>query len=351
VRVHQFHPVLAPGDAMGNHVFALERKLRDWGHQPASYAIEAKPGVVGVQPYRRLFRTVRPEDLLILHYSMGHEVFDQLVKLPGRKVLVYHNVTPPEFFSGINPHAAAFAQLGRTQLRSLAGSVDLAVGVSEYNRRELEEAGFEPTATVPILIDWDALAVPPDEGVLAAWAAARTKLLFVGRISPNKRHDDLIRMLAYYRRCIDPEARLLLVGSYRDQPQYHARVSSLARELGLADAVTFAGAVPLPQLVAYYASASVFISLSEHEGFCVPLLEAMHFRLPVVAYDAAAIGETAGDAAILLRRKDLAEAAEACALAIESAELRRSLIAAGERRVQDFASERVAQRTREVLGL
>ena len=377
MRVHQFHPVLASGDAMSNHVFALERKLREWGHQPASYAIEAKPGVTGVLPYRRLFRTVRPEDLLILHYSMGHEVFDQLVKLPGRKVLVYHNVTPPEFFSGINPHAAAFAQLGRTQLRSLVGKVDLAVGVSEYNRRELADAGFEPTATVPILIDWDALAVPPDEGVLAAWGggargagnagnaaagnaaagnaaagnAGRTTLLFVGRVSPNKRHDDLIRMLAYYRRCIDPKAHLLLVGSYRDQPQYHARVASLARELGLADAVTFTGPVPVSHLVAYYASASVFISLSEHEGFCVPLLEAMHFRLPIVAYDAAAVGETAGDAAILLPRKDLAEAAEACALAIESGELRRSLIAAGERRVADFASERVALRTREVLGL
>ena len=177
------------------------------------------------------------------------------------------------------------------------------------------------------------------------------KLLFVGRLSPNKRQDDLIRMLAYYRACIEPHARLLLVGSYHDQRQFQARLTALARELGLANAVTFTGAVPFSHLVAYYASASVFISLSEHEGFCVPLLEAMHFRLPVIAYDAAAVGETAGDAAILLRRKDLAEAAEACALAIESGELRRSLIAAGERRVAEFASERVAQRTREVLGL
>ena len=349
--VHQFHPVLAPGDAMSNHVFALERHLREWGHEPASYAIEAKPGVSGVLPYRRLFRTVKPDDLLILHFSMGHEVFDQLVKLPGRKVLVYHNVTPSEFFAGINPHAAAFAQLGRAQLRLLAGTVDLAVGVSEYNRRELEESGFEPTATVPILIDWDAYAVPPDEGVLAVWSAVRTKLLFVGRVSPNKRHDDLIRMLAYYRRCIDPEAHLLLVGSYTDQPQYHARVASLARELGLAGAVTFTGSVTLPQIVAYYRSASAFVSLSEHEGFGVPLLEAMRFRLPVVAYDAAAVAETVGDAAILLRRKDLAEAAEACALTIERPELRRSLVEAGERRVAEFASDRVAARTREVLAL
>ena len=336
---------------MSNHVFALERQLRAWGHEPFSYAIEAKPGVTGVQPYRRLFRTAAAGDLLVLHFSMGHEVFDQLVKLPGRKVLVYHNVTPPEFFAGINPHAAAFAQLGRSQLRSLAGTVDLAVGVSEYNRRELEEAGFERTATVPILIDWDAYDVPADEGVLAAWSAATTKLLFVGRISPNKRHDDLIRMLTYYRACIDPEAQLLLVGSYRDQPRYHARVASLARELGLAAAVTFTGSVPLPHLVAYYATASAFVSLSEHEGFGVPLLEAMRFRLPVVAYDAAAVGETVGGAGILLARKDLAEAAEACALTIERPPLRRALIEAGERRIAELATDLVAARTREVFAL
>jgi len=112
--VHQFHPVLAPGDAMSDHVFALRERLRGWGHPAEAYAIEAKPGVAdGVLPYRRLFRTVKPEDTLILHYSIGSEVFDQLVKIDARRVLVYHNVTPPEFFAGVNPHAAASARLGQ----------------------------------------------------------------------------------------------------------------------------------------------------------------------------------------------------------------------------------------------
>src|SRR5438132_2069414 len=205
---------------------------------------------------------------------MGNEVFDQLAKLPGRKVLVYHNVTPAEFFSGINPHAALHAQLGRKQLATLATSVELGVGVSDYNRRELEAAGFQRTAVVPLLVDWRAYDVAPDPAVLALWSAVRTKLLFVGRISPHKRQDDLIRLIAYYRACIDPEAQLILVGSFRDQPQYHGRLRALAEELGVSAAVTFAGSVSLPALVAYYRSASAFVSLSEHEGFGVPLLGA-----------------------------------------------------------------------------
>ena len=251
-RVHQFHPVLAPGDAMSGHVIALDRRIRSWGHEARMYAIEAKPGVEDVLPYRRLFRDVRPDDVVLVHFSMGHEIFTQLAKLTARKVLVYHNVTPAQFFTGINPHAAVFARLGRRQLGELAPHFDLAIGVSEYNRRELEAAGYAHTVHVPILIDWARYDLAPDDAVIARWQGIAPVLLFVGRISPNKRQDDLIRMLAYYRRCIDREARLILVGAYRDQPQYHARLLALVSELGLEGAVTFAGAVPLAELVAYY---------------------------------------------------------------------------------------------------
>jgi glycosyltransferase involved in cell wall biosynthesis len=282
---------------------------------------------------------------------MGSEVIDQLIKIPARRVLVYHNITPPEFFSGINPHAAAFARLGLRQLSRIAPAFELAIGVSEFNRRALAEAGYAETTRVPILLDWEQFALSPNQAVLARWNGFRTVLLFVGRISPNKRQDDLVRMLAYYRRCIDPEAHLVLVGAFRDQPQFHARLVGLVERLGLAGAVWFAGSVDDASLLAYYRAASAFVSLSEHEGFGVPLLEAMRFRVPVIAYDAAAIGETLGAAGVLLRERDLAETAEAAALVGERAELREALVAAGERRVQDFDSDKVAQRTRQVLGL
>lgn len=336
---------------MSNHVFALRKKIRHWGYESFAYAVETRPGVVDVRSYRRLFREVHPDDLLIVHFSMGSEVVDQLVKIPARRVLVYHNITPPEFFSGINPHAAAFARLGLRQLARMAPAFELAIGVSEFNRRALVDAGYEETTRVPILLDWEHFAVPPDDAVLARWRKLRTALLFVGRISPNKRQDDLVRMLAYYRRCIDPEAQLLLVGAYRDQPQFHARVVALIERLGLGGAVHFAGSVDDPALLGYYRAATAFVSLSEHEGFGVPLLEAMRFRLPVVAYDTAAIGETVGEGGVLLRERDLAETAEAAAMVGERTELRESVVAAGERRVTDFDPEKVAERTRQVLGL
>jgi glycosyltransferase involved in cell wall biosynthesis len=350
--VHHFHPTIVPADAISNHVVALHELARRDGRDSRVYAIESTRMLDGgVLPYRRLFRAVQPEDTLVLHYSMGNEVFDQLAKLPARKVLVYHNVTPPEFFSGINPHAALHAQLGRKQLATLAEPMELGVGVSDYNRRELEAAGFKRTAVVPLLIDWRSYDVAPDPAVLAQGAAIRTKLLFVGRISPHKRQDDLIRLIAYYRACIDPEARLVLVGSYRDQPQYHGRLHALAEELGVSGAVTFAGSVSLAALVAYYRIATAFVSLSEHEGFGVPLLEAMRFDLPVVAYDAGAVAETLGDAGLRVKTRELAEIAELIGLLSERPELRGSLTAAGRRRVADFSTATVEERSRAVFGL
>jgi len=350
-RVHQFHPVLAPGDAMSNHVFALQRRLRDWGHEAHAYAIEAKAGADEVLPYRRLFRDVSPDDLVLLHFSMGNEVFTQLAKLRARKVLVYHNITPAEFFRGINAHAATYARLGRRQLAELAPAMELAIGVSEFNQRELDAAGYARTAHVPILIDWHAYDREPDDAIMARWDGVQPLLLFVGRVSPHKRQDDLIRMLAYYRACIDPNARLVLVGGYRDQPQYHARLAELVKALHLEPSVTFAGAVSTAELVAYFRSASAFVSLSEHEGFGVPLLEAMKFDVPVIARDAAAVGETVDGAGILLKDRDLAQAAEAVGLVLERPELRERLVAAGRERLRAFDPDRVALQTREALGL
>ena len=204
---------------------------------------------------------------------------------------------------------------------------------------------------MPILVDWSRYDVEPDPEVRALLAGIHSKLLFVGRISPNKRQDDLIRMLAYYRRCIDPEAILVLVGSHRDQPRYHARLRALAERLGLGGAVRFTGPVSLAQLAAYYRAASVFVSLSEHEGFGVPLLEAMHFGTPVVAFDGAAVAETLGGAGVLLGTRDLAEAAEACALISDDLGWRQTLVDAGRVRVKEFDPDRVAALTRDTLGL
>ncbi|MDP9266641.1 MAG: glycosyltransferase family 4 protein [Chloroflexota bacterium] len=350
--IHQFHPSLAPRDAVSNHVFALRELFRGWGYPSEAYAIEAKPEVpAGVRPYRRLFREASADDLLMLHFSIGSEAFDKLANLPAQQALVYHNVTPSAFFEGVNPHAALHTRKGRAQLHALAKKIPFAIGVSEFNRRELGAAGFARTAAVPILIDWSRYDVPPDERVLARWRGPHTNILFVGRISPNKRQDELVRLLAYTRACVDPSARLFLVGAHRDQPQYHARVSALAAELGLADAVIFTGSVSDAELAAYYGVASVFVSLSEHEGFAMPVLEAFRFGVPVIALDAGAVGETAGGAALLLREKDVPLFGETIALLRERPALRERLVSAGQRRLRDYSADKVAERMRAALEL
>ena len=350
--IHQFHPTLAAGDAVSNHVFALRDLFRSWGYASDAYAVEAKPEVQReVLPYRRLFREATAEDLLLLHFSIGSDAFDRLTNLPARQALIYHNVTPAAYFEGVNPHAALHTRRGRSQLHALAKKVPFAIGVSEFNRRELEAAGFARTAAVPILIDWSRHDVPPDPRVLARWRGLHTNILFVGRIAPNKRQDELVRLLAYTRACVDPSAHLFLVGGYRDQPQYHARVSALAAELGLADVVIFTGSVTEAELAAYYGVATVFVSLSEHEGFAMPVLEAFRWRVPVIALDAGAVGETAGGAAVLLRQKDIASFGEMVGLLRERPALRERLAEAGERRLLDFRAENVAEQMRAALEL
>src|SRR5258705_4921131 len=144
---------------MSNPVFALRKKIRHWGYESFAYAVETKPGVADVRSYRRLFREVKPDDLLIVHFSMGSEVVDQLVKIPARRVLVYHNITPPEFFSGINPHAAAFARLGLRQLSRIAPAFELGIGVSEFNPPALAQAGYEEDARRAIPLRFEGLSL------------------------------------------------------------------------------------------------------------------------------------------------------------------------------------------------
>src|SRR5213594_4060289 len=160
VAVHQFAPRVARGDAVGQHVLALRDLFRSIGHRSEAYAAETpEPDVL---PHRRLFRAVAADDLLVLHYSIGSEHFATLARIPARRILVYHNVTPPEFFAGTNPHAAAFAERGRRELATLAGAVELAIAMSEFSRADLVGAGFARTEVAPILVDWRAYDVAPD---------------------------------------------------------------------------------------------------------------------------------------------------------------------------------------------
>jgi glycosyltransferase involved in cell wall biosynthesis len=266
-------------------------------------------------------------------------------------VLQYHNVTPPRFLAPFNIDLARMIAKGRTELATLAGKVDLAVGVSDYNRRELVALGFEKTGVAHLLLDSSRLTnasrLPALESLLQD---GLTNILFVGRLVPNKKLEDHIRMAEHYKRYVDSYYRFIFVGRQDAVPEYYRMIRALvARYRMLPERFLFPGAVPNVELAAYYRNAHAYVSLSEHEGFCVPLIEAMAMDVPVLAYAAAAVPETLGGAGISFSPKDLEQAAEWLGALIYDAPLRDAVIAGQRRRVRDFDRENIEPQFQRLL--
>jgi glycosyltransferase involved in cell wall biosynthesis len=281
---------------------------------------------------------------LLYHSSIGSPVADFVAGRPEPIIVDYHNITPPQFFARWEPHISGHLALGRRQLAKLSARAHLGLGDSAFNARELAELGYERTAVVPILLDIAQLGrTPPDRTLSARLGAAKTRggadWLFVGRLTPNKAQHDLVKAFAAYRRFQDPEARLHLVGGTSSHA-YATVLRDFVGALGLDGCVELAGAVSEGELSAYYRHSDVFVICSEHEGFCVPLLEAMHHRVPIVAYAQAAVPETLGDAGLLLRTKDACTVATAVARVLTDDGLREAMVDAGTRRLADFALSR-----------
>jgi L-malate glycosyltransferase len=255
-------------------------------------------------------------------------------------VLLHHNITPPEFFAGWDDEMARICRVGREELATLAGQCHLGLADSEFNRRELEGLGVARTGVLPICLDFARYRERPNQVLRRALDDGRTNLLFVGRLAPNKRPEDLIRLASCWKRFVSPEVRLVLVGKLPRRRAYFDALQAFAYEEGLTPAeVVFCGHVAHDDLLAAYASARVFVSMSEHEGFGVPLVEAMLVRVPVLAYAAAAVPWTLGGAGVQFTGKRLGEVAEiAHALATDEA-LRAAVLAAQDRRVAAFAPE------------
>jgi len=347
--IHQLVPNFGLADAIGHHVRALRRALREWGHPSDVYAqfIDARLAAEA-RFYTRYLAVSRLENVLLYHFSIGSELTGFFANLPDRKVVVYHNITPAEYFVRVNARVADRCRRGRLELARLAAVADLALGVSEFNRQELEAAGFRRTGVLPILVDWSIYDHPPVPRVEAAYARG-TNLLYVGRVAPNKRIEDLIKTYYFYRR-LDPASRLLVVGSAVDMEVYLAACRALATRLGVQEGVVFTGAVSQAELCTYYRVASVYLCLSEHEGFCVPLLEAMHFGVPIVAYAAAGVPATLGGAGLLAAEKDFPALAEVIHRVVTDRVLREAVVAGQRARLKAFDGAVVADRLRGYLA-
>jgi glycosyltransferase involved in cell wall biosynthesis len=335
-------PAAHRGDAIGDAARRYRARLRAMGHESEIFAIDIDAdAAAGVRPFAS--PEARRGDMTIFHFATPSPMTEAFATLPGGRVLHYHNITPPEFFAPFDTTIVRLCLQARAELASLVGRADVALGVSEYNRRELDAMGFADTGVLPLDVDVDRIRRAAPVPALEHWLNdGLTNFLFVGRIAPNKKIEDTIRLAEHYRRYVDASYRFIFVGRYDAVPGYYEALRALIAKLGSrADRFLFTGPVPDEELAAYYRSASVYLSMSEHEGFCVPLVEAMAADLPVLAYSCTAIPETLGGAGIEFAPKDFEHAAELLGLLAFDDDVRRQVIAGQRRRLTHFSSARV----------
>ena len=340
-RIDQVVPSFSGRDAIGVHMLHLRDVLRTRGFASDIWCEGTFPDVrAECRLLKELPAQRRVGSWWLYHLSSGSPVGDCIAARPEPKMLDYHNITPAEFFDPWVPWGAEQAHSGRQQLDAMIAATFYAFADSAYNESELLSRGCTRSTVVPPLFDAARLAAEVDRDTLAARRDEReaggADWLFVGRLTPSKSQHDLIKALACYRRFFDPRARLHIVGSPMGE-DYPRALRRLAARLDLGSAVRFTGPVSDAALAAYYASADVFVCASEHEGFCVPIVEAMALGVPVVALAATAVVETAADSALLLQDKSPLALATAVHRAVSDPSLRDVLVAAGARRAEHFS--------------
>ena len=349
--INQWVPAAHAGDAIGDSARRVRDLLRAAGHRSDLYALTMDDDLRGdVRAYSD--PGVRAGDVTIFHFALPSPMTEAFASLPGRRVLQYHNITPASFFAPYDAGLFRLAALGRRELKTLVGRVDLALGDSDFNRQELAEMGFFPTGVMPIAVNTERITGAPRRPALEKILGdGLINILFVGRIAPNKRIEDHIRLAELYKRYVDSYYRFIFVGRCDGIPRYYAQVRALIAEFQmLPDRFWFTGPVPDEDLAAFYRWADVYVSLSEHEGFCVPLVEAMAADVPVLAYAAGAVPETLGGAGVLFSPRDLELAAEMLGTLVYDRPVRDEVIQGQRRRLADFAPDRIQARLLEVVS-
>mgnify|MGYP001255400931 CR=1 FL=1 len=338
-QVHQVLATLGYGDAIGNEVLGIQRVLVEAGFESDIFVETADPRLEdGTRDFRDLIDVSHPDNILIHHFSIGSKASRVSYALPDRMVLVYHNITPPEYFLDIHKLLVRQCYHGRRELGAYVGRADLALGDSEFNRQELEALGFPATGVLPVVPDFSHLDGQADDRVASAFDDEWTNILFVGRIIPNKRIDNLIRFFAAYKRHRNPRSRLLIVGAHGGFERYLMMLHQLIARLDVPD-VHLVGHVSNEELTAYYDVADVFLCASAHEGFCVPLVEAFYKRIPVIAWARTAVPATMDGAGVLFDEPDPEEVATLLDMVIGDAALQDRIVEG-----QDAALDRLRSR-------
>ncbi len=339
IAIHQVLATLGYGDAIGNEVLGIQRVLRAAGYESEIFVQTADPRLEDLTlDYRDLVDASHPDNILFHHFSIGSRASRVAYALPERMALVYHNITPPEYFVDIHKELVQLCFRGRRELALYRDRCDLALGDSEYNRQELADLGFPVTGVLPVVPGFSHLSGPANYVHAGQFDDDWVNVLFVGRVIPNKKFEDVIRSFQAYKKWFNPRSRLLLVGAQSGFERYLTLLHQFVAECGVSD-VHFTGHVSNEELTAYYELADVFLCASEHEGFCVPLIEAFHMGVPVLAYAATAVPATMDGAGILYSDKDPVAVAALVNAVVEDRAMRERIIDG-----QDAALDRLEAR-------
>lgn len=337
-RIIQLVSSLNYGDAVGNEVIAFKRTLQEQGYATEIYTnnIHKK-----IQPdMAKLYKDMPPlreNDLVIYHYASECDISKDIKNFPCKVILRYHNVTPPEFFHGYDANAEKATANGLRQVKEIRPYIDFCLPVSKFNMDDLKAMGYTcPMEVLPILIRFDDYAQEPDQSVIDKYTTdGYTNLLFVGRMAPNKKVEDVVSAFAVYKESYDKTARLFLVGSFQEEDKYYQHLLRHIKKLGVED-VIFPGHISFSAILSYYRIADVFLCMSEHEGFCVPLVEAMYFDVPVVAYNKCAVPDTMGHSGVVVAEKNYEQIAQIIHEIVSDEDVKERMIGRQNTRLKDF---------------
>lgn len=343
MEIHQFATSLTYGDAISNEMLEIQDILREKGFGSEIFIRFYDPQMAKhIRDYKKYKYYSSPDNVVIFHFSIGSPVSKLFFRIPDKKIMIYHNITPYEYFLDYHRILTRECYKGRLEINLFVDKVDLALGDSEYNRRELEQVGYTDTGVMPLVLDFNKFDRPGDPIVPRVFSEEKWTFLYVGRVIPNKKFEDVIKCFCFYKKYFNPDSRLILAGDYRGMERYFAALWDLVERLELKD-VHFTGRISFSELVAYFDLADVYLSMSEHEGFGVPLLEAFYKQVPVAAFAAGAVEETMNGGGVVVKEKDLMRMAALLNRLHVDLEFRERIIASQNKALKKYDRENISQ--------
>ena len=350
MKIYQLLPTISFGDAVSNDALALQKVIMKMGYKTEIFAESVDIRLPkGTAKSVKKISKINSEDIIIYHLSTGSKLNYELDKFDCKKIIIYHNVTPPVFFEGYSDKAAKQCEEGLRGVRHIADKADYCLAVSEYNKKDLIEMGYNCKIDVlPILIPFSDYDKKPSQNIISQYSDGYTNILFTGRIAPNKKQEDVVRAFHFYKKHYNSKSRLIFVGSSNGMERYYKKLRSYVNALGTED-VIFPGHIKFNEILAFYKVADVFLCQSEHEGFCVPLVEAMYFDVPIIAYNSSAIGDTLGGSGVILDKKDPIETAGVIDRLVKDSKLRETVVANQRERLNSFAHSVIEEQFEQYL--